>query len=74
METNYEQLLQLIEDLKKESTRHSLEGLTEEELELYDFLIKGKKLTKVEEQIVKLASKNLVTKLQSERNDLLVVD
>ena len=73
-EDYYEQLLQLIEDLKKESTRHSLEGLTEEELELYDLLIKGKKLTKAEEQKVKLASKNLVTKLQSERNDLLVVD
>lgn len=73
-EDYYEQLLQLMEDLKKEQQRPSLEGLTEEELEIYDLLIKDKKLTRTEEQKVKLASKNLLIKLFQDKEDLLVVD
>lgn len=73
-EEYYEQLLQLIEDLKKESERATVEGLTEEELEIYDLLIKGKKLTKSEEQMVKLAAKNLYKKLTTEKDELLIVD
>ncbi len=73
-EDYYKQLLQLIEELKGESSRASLEGLTEEELELYDLLIQGKKLTKAQEQAVKLASKNLFKKLTEEKAELLVVD
>ena len=73
-EDYYEQLLKLIEDLRKEQERPSLEGLTESELEIYDLLIKGKKLTKAEEQKVKLAAKNLFNKLVQERKSLLVVD
>ncbi len=73
-EDYYEQLLRLIEDLKAESSRADLEGLSEEELELYDLLIKGKKLTKKEEQAVKLAAKDLYTKLYESRKEILVVD
>ena len=73
-EDYYEQLLKLIEDLQKEQKRPSLEGLTESELEIYDLLVKGKKLTKAEEQKVKLAAKNLFNKLVKERDSLLVVD
>ena len=63
-----------IEDLKKESTRANFEGLTEEELELFDLLIKDKKLTKAEEQSVKLAAKSIYSKLTEEKSDLFVVD
>ena len=73
-EDYYEQLLQLIEELKAESSRANLEGLTEEELELYDLLIKGKKLTKAQEQAVKLAAKELFKKLTAEKTELMVVD
>lgn len=73
-EEYYEQLLQLISDLKQEASRASLEGLTEEELEIYDLLIKGKKLTKAEEQKVKLAAKNLYKKLSEEKEQLMIVD
>lgn len=73
-EDYYDQLLQLVEDLKKESTRANFEGLTEEELELFDLLIKDKKLTKAEEQSVKLAAKNIYSKLTEEKSDLFVVD
>ena len=73
-EDYYEQLVALMEELKKESTRASAESLTEEELEIYDLLIAGKKLTKAEEQKVKLSAKNLYKKISDNRKDLLVVD
>lgn len=73
-EDYYEQLLQLIEDLKKESERPNLMGLTEEELEIFDLLIKGKDLTKAEEQKVVLSAKNLFKKLNENRNGLFVAD
>lgn len=73
-EDYYEQLLALIEELKQEESRTEVEGLTEEELEMYDLLIAGKKLTQAEEQKVKLAAKNLYKKLSENRNSLLVVD
>ena len=73
-EDYYEQLLQLIEDLKAEDKRPEAEGLTEEELEIYDLLIAGKKLTKADEQKVKLSAKNLFSKLVAEKAELMVVD
>ena len=73
-EDYYEQLIQLMEELKKESERPMFEGLTEEELELYDLLIRGKKLTIKEEQQVKLAAKHLYITITNERSKLLVVD
>ncbi len=73
-EDYYEQLLELMEQLKKESERAGTEGLSEEELELYDLLIKGKKLTKEEEQKVKLAAKHLFTTLKENKEKLLIVD
>ena len=60
--------------MQKEQERPSIEGLTEEELEVYDLLVRGKKLTKAEEQKVKLAAKNLFKKLTTEKDELLVVD
>lgn len=45
---------------KAEEKRPEAEGLSEEELEIFDLLlIAGKKLTKDEEQKVKLSAKNL---------------
>jgi len=73
-EDYYEKLLQLIEDLKKEEKRPEAEGLSEEELEIYDMLAAGKKLTKAEEQKVKLSAKNLFRKLTEKKDELMVVD
>lgn len=73
-EDYYEQLLQLMEELKVENSRPAMEGLTEEELEIYDLLIKGRKLTKSEEQKVKLAAKHLFQKLTKERKKLFIID
>ncbi len=66
--------MKFIEDLKQEASRPELEGLTEEELEIYDLLIAGKKLTIAEEQKVKLSAKNLYKKLTDEKPSLMVVD
>ena len=73
-EDYYEQLVKLLEELRKEDNRANTEGLTEEELEIYDLLIAGKKLTQAEEQKVKLSAKNLYKKLVDNRSSLLVVD
>ena len=73
-EDYYEKLLQLIEDMKKEQSRSTDMGLEEEELEIYDLLIQGKKLTKAEEQKVRLAAKNLYKKLLEEKDNFMVVD
>ena len=73
-EDYYEQLVKLLEELRQEDNRANTEGLTEEELEIYDLLIAGKKLTQDEEQKVKLSAKNLYKKLVDNRSSLLVVD
>lgn len=71
----FEELEKLIVDLREEQNRHTIEGLTEDELEIYDLLlVKGKNLTKDELQKVKLAAKNLYRKLVDNRDSLLVVD
>lgn len=73
-EDYYEQLVQLVEELKQENERANTEGLSEEELEIFDLLVIGKKLTQTEEQKVKLSAKNLFKKLSENKADLLVVD
>lgn len=73
-EDYYEKLLQLIADLKKEQGRSTEMDLEEEELEIYDLLVQGRKLTKAEEQKVILASKNLYNRLIEEKDKLMVVD
>lgn len=73
-EDYYEQLVKLVEELRKENQRADAEGLTEEELELFDLLLAGKKLTIAEEQKVKLSAKNLYQKLTAQKSELFVVD
>lgn len=73
-EDYYEKLLQLIEEMKAEQSRSTDLGLEEEELEIYDLLIQGRKLTKSEEQRVILAAKNLYQKLVAAKETLMVVD
>lgn len=73
-EDYYEKLLQLIEELKKEQSRSTEMGLQEEELEIFDLLCQGRKLTKAEEQKVVLAAKNLYQKLVAEKDKVMVID
>ncbi len=73
-EEYYTQLLKLIEEMKAENNRATTEGLSEEELEMFDLLVKGRRLTKEEEQKVKLAAKNLYKKLTDEKQNLFIID
>lgn len=72
-ENYFEDLMTFAENMKAEDERHIREGLTEDELELYDTLRK-EKLTKAEEQKVKLAAKNLIIRLLDEHPKVLVQD
>ncbi len=73
VENYYEDLAKFAEGLKGEAERHVKEGLTEDELELYDLLCKPK-LTKDEEQKVKLAAKHLLARLIDEQPKVLIQD
>jgi len=69
----FEELQKFAQDLKEEDQRHIREGLTEDELEVFDLLVKDK-LTKKEEQAVKLAAKDLIKSLLTASPKVLVQD
>jgi type I restriction enzyme R subunit len=69
----FEELMKFTQDLKEESERHIREGLTEDELELFD-LLKKDKMTNEETQKVRLAAKSLLCRLLEESPKVLVQD
>lgn len=73
IEQLFEELQEFTQGLKEEDQRHIKEGLTEDELELYDLLLKDK-LTKAEEQRVKLAARELIQVLKNASPKVLVQD
>ncbi|NOQ25230.1 MAG: HsdR family type I site-specific deoxyribonuclease [Bacteroidales bacterium] len=75
VENYFEDLINFSKDLRKEEERHIKENLTTDELELFDLIRQtNKKLTKKEEQIVKLAAKGLLQRLKEEKDKILVTD
>lgn len=70
-ENYYEELTAYAQELKEEAERHIREGLTEDELELFD-LLKKSALTQEETQRVKLAAKHLLRRLVEEQPKVLV--
>jgi type I restriction enzyme, R subunit len=66
-------LVDFAENLQQESERHVREGLTEDELELFD-LLKKDQMTVEETQKVKLAAKSLLERLLSTQPKVLVQD
>ncbi len=72
-ENYFDELMKFTQDMKAEDERHVREGLTEDELELFD-LLKKEKMTKAETQKVKLAAKSLLHRLLEERPKVLVQD
>ncbi|MDO8417686.1 MAG: type I restriction endonuclease subunit R [Agitococcus sp.] len=69
----FDELVAFSQSVKEEDERHIREGLTEDELEIYDTLKKDN-LTKDEEQKVKLAAKHLITRLVESNPKVLVQD
>ena len=72
-ENYYDELINLAKDLGTEAERHVREGLTEDELELFD-LLKKENLTADETQRVKLAARQLLHRLQQEQPRVLIQD
>jgi len=72
-ENYYDELVKHAESMKEEEERAAREGLTEDELEIYDIL-KKEKMTIEETNKVKLAAKSLLQRLKSERPRVLVQD
>jgi type I restriction enzyme R subunit len=70
-ENYFEDLLSFVEQLREEELRATREGLSEEELEIFD-LLKKEQLTREESQKVKLAAKNLLKRLTEERPKVLI--
>jgi type I restriction enzyme R subunit len=69
----FEELVQFAKEMKEETERSLREGLSEEELELFD-LIKKDQMTKDETQKVRLAAKSLLRRLRYEPPKVLVQD
>jgi type I restriction enzyme R subunit len=69
----FDELMKFAKEMKEESERHIREGLTEDELELFD-LLKKSKMTKEETQKVRLAAKALLHRLKEESPKVLVQD
>jgi type I restriction enzyme R subunit len=69
----FDELLRFTRDMKAESERHIREGLSEDELELFD-LLKKDQMTKVETEKVRLAAKSLLHRLREESPKVLVQD
>jgi len=72
-ENYFEDLMQFAQDMRTEDERHVREGLTDDELELFD-LLKKDDLSKDETQKVKLAAKSLLHRLLEEHPKVLVQD
>lgn len=72
-ENYYEELIKYTEGLKEEDERHIREGLTADELEIYDIL-KREKMTKAEEIKVKNAARHLLQRLIKGRPRVLIQD
>jgi len=72
-ENYFDELVKFTQSLQDEAERHIREGLTEDELELFD-LLKQDSMTQDETQRVKLAAKSLLKRLLEEHPKLLVQD
>ena len=69
----FDELVKFARDIKAEAERHIREGLSEDELELFD-LLKKDKMTKAETEKVRLAAQSLLHRLREESPKVLVQD
>jgi type I restriction enzyme, R subunit len=72
-ENYFDELMKFTRDLQSEDERHIREGLSDDELEIFD-LLKKDKMTKDEGQKVRLAAKSLLHRLLEESPKVLVQD
>ena len=63
-EEAFKRLMDLLKELGEEEKRAAKEGLTEQQLEIFDLICAGKKLSKEQEQAAKNAAKDLVDAIE----------
>lgn len=63
-EEAFKRLMDLLKAMGEEEKRAAKEGLTDQQLEIFDLLCAGKKLTKAQEQAAKLAAVDLVKAIE----------
>lgn len=63
-EEAFRRLMELLKTMQDEEKRAAREGLTEQQLEIFDLLCADKKLTQAQEQAAKLAAKDLVEAIE----------
>lgn len=64
-EEAFKRLMELLKAMDEEEKRSVQEGLTEQQLEIFDLLCAGKKLTKAQTQAAKLAAVDLVKAIEA---------
>ncbi|VAW78672.1 Type I restriction-modification system, restriction subunit R [hydrothermal vent metagenome] len=72
-DADFDELVEFAGLLREEEERHIREGLSEDELEIYD-LLRKEKMTKAEEKKVRLAARALLKRLTEEKPKVLVQD
>jgi type I restriction enzyme R subunit len=72
-DSDFAELVGFTESLSEEESRHIREGLTEDELEIYD-LLRKERMTKADEKRVRLAARMLLKRLTEEKPRVLVQD
>ena len=73
VDADFAELVRFTRDLQEEEARHVREGLSEDELEIYDLLRKDK-MTKADEKKVRVAAKALLKRLTEDMPKVLVQD
>lgn len=73
LEQAYDETTRLFEELTEEEKRAAQEGMTDEELELFD-LLKKDKMSREDEKQVKLAAKELLARLKEGKDKILRKD
>lgn len=75
VENYFEELVDFSKKLREEEERHIRENLSSDELEIFDLIRQtNKNLTRKEEQLVKLAARDLLARLKEVREQLFVAD
>ena len=69
-EQAFEDLMKLLKEMKDEEKRAEREHLTDQQLEIYDILCQGKRLTAAQEKAAKLAAVGLVQALTEHKGEV----
>lgn len=73
-EKAFRELMELLKEMQAEEQRAVREGLTSQQLEVYDILCQGKKLTEAQQRAAKLAAKGLIDAIKQHQDEVFTVE